>query len=710
MLIPLILSGQVTIGSPEKPNAGALLDLKENSSGISSRGLGLPRVKLEELKSLKPTVPTHVTNTIDNEHVGLLVYHVSGESIPECAVIPDGIYVWSGTEWQGLGTKKNKLGLESSSDYIDLPSGLDARGTSSSASINLSWLPTISDLAFTMEDVTPDVSTTNYKQLLGGVIFNPALVSPMSGLGGSTNFTMQADPIESTPTDWYPWKTRQTTIKFKVRNDECNTEALKEVTVNQTNYVISYNRLGYGYVEYRLQDQAATRISEYIRSNVYWKLKEIDDPKDILTPGDKGPFITSGGQPLAKTEGGGFRKDGGQFITFSELYFNLNPAYVGERYEIAKITFEQDLSKEPVGKLLANPLIIRAITCRGNIDLSGLTSATPTQTSNPASNWGANIVLHDAKPGVYEQFLSADFGAAGRWMTSNLSAKAYDGATHDGGRNLEGPRVNINDLNTAYWCYPSKNNGDATDPTISYDNNPLLGYLYTWDAATAGKGEATGYGNADTGKTGSDGTSYVAERRFTEAVGSYTGPADNNDPGKYPVALKQAKRRQGICPQGWHLPSEWEWLELQEELIKNTSKYSSLDDIDNGSGTILASFLTDVKKSPGESSPIVYGSPDMVGAAMRDICEPGYSFSNQPKKGGFSAFYAGFIINGQNNSFDHASPNNLQTRFWSTTTQSYAGIVTVQLHKLGDPGHSRLSTTNVYGRSNMMSVRCKRDQ
>lgn len=43
--------GQVTIGSSETPNLGALLDLKEKSNvngETANRGLGMPRVELEK--------------------------------------------------------------------------------------------------------------------------------------------------------------------------------------------------------------------------------------------------------------------------------------------------------------------------------------------------------------------------------------------------------------------------------------------------------------------------------------------------------------------------------------------------------------------------------------------------------------------------------------------------------------------------------------
>lgn len=48
------LQAQVTIGSGIAPDQNALLDLKENGSGSSSKGLLLPRVALSSIISSSP--------------------------------------------------------------------------------------------------------------------------------------------------------------------------------------------------------------------------------------------------------------------------------------------------------------------------------------------------------------------------------------------------------------------------------------------------------------------------------------------------------------------------------------------------------------------------------------------------------------------------------------------------------------------------------
>lgn len=96
---------QVTIGSDTPPEAGAILQLKDDgtySNGVTAKkGLGLPRVALQDLKKLKmgPTAPD-LTATGADAHTGLLVYNVS-----ICAPdpVPLGLYVWNGTEWEYVG-------------------------------------------------------------------------------------------------------------------------------------------------------------------------------------------------------------------------------------------------------------------------------------------------------------------------------------------------------------------------------------------------------------------------------------------------------------------------------------------------------------------------------------------------------------------------------------------------------------------------------
>jgi len=101
---------QVTIGSDNVPSMGALLDLKENNNmgANASKGLGLPKVYLT---NLKPVTPAQLALSIGNsgnwsleEHIGLLVYNIKQDL---CASEPifEGLHLWDGEEWKFMNYK-----------------------------------------------------------------------------------------------------------------------------------------------------------------------------------------------------------------------------------------------------------------------------------------------------------------------------------------------------------------------------------------------------------------------------------------------------------------------------------------------------------------------------------------------------------------------------------------------------------------------------
>lgn len=106
------LHAQVTIGNSEPPRPGAILDLKNQSDGSATMGLGLPRVAL---MNLNPTSADELAKSIGNQtgsysmndHIGMVVYNAKEIGINNltCKMegAPIGMYVWSGTEWGLLG-------------------------------------------------------------------------------------------------------------------------------------------------------------------------------------------------------------------------------------------------------------------------------------------------------------------------------------------------------------------------------------------------------------------------------------------------------------------------------------------------------------------------------------------------------------------------------------------------------------------------------
>ncbi|NDV69373.1 FISUMP domain-containing protein [Dysgonomonas sp. 25] len=103
-----VLNAQVTIGSGERPNKGALLDLKQQDDFVTStKGFLLPRVELTSISNLFPMFTSDgsggyidANKAVEDEaHIGLLVFNIGGYDKVENIDMESGIYVWTGTQW-----------------------------------------------------------------------------------------------------------------------------------------------------------------------------------------------------------------------------------------------------------------------------------------------------------------------------------------------------------------------------------------------------------------------------------------------------------------------------------------------------------------------------------------------------------------------------------------------------------------------------------
>lgn len=105
-----VVHAQVTIGTDQINERGALLDLKSQAASAENEtttvgGLLLPRVSLINEMTLEPFVPTNDAQWMDaiqknalmREHTGLEVYNVSNDN-----GLKPGAYVWNGSQWEQL--------------------------------------------------------------------------------------------------------------------------------------------------------------------------------------------------------------------------------------------------------------------------------------------------------------------------------------------------------------------------------------------------------------------------------------------------------------------------------------------------------------------------------------------------------------------------------------------------------------------------------
>lgn len=78
------VNAQVTIGSNQKPHAGAILDLQS-----TTRGLRLPNVALSDIKVFQ-------LSANGSDATGMMVYNTSSSTVEGQGA---GVYVWNGCKW-----------------------------------------------------------------------------------------------------------------------------------------------------------------------------------------------------------------------------------------------------------------------------------------------------------------------------------------------------------------------------------------------------------------------------------------------------------------------------------------------------------------------------------------------------------------------------------------------------------------------------------
>ncbi|MDR1436496.1 MAG: fibrobacter succinogenes major paralogous domain-containing protein, partial [Candidatus Symbiothrix sp.] len=237
-----------------------------------------------------------------------------------------------------------------------------------------------------------------------------------------------------------------------------------------------------------------------------------------------------------------------------------------------------------------------------------------------------------------------DFGAAGTWMTQNLQSTQYA----DGTLLPMGASTNVA---LKYYNYPGPNTlSTAEERGEALITAQLLedyGLLYSWAAAS---GRTDDINDSNGGEGGS----------------SLPGYGTTNPPSP-------ADYRQGICPKGWHLPSDYEWYELEDEITANPDKYSD-STLGNGVGTKM------------KSQNLVNGNPSY-----------GSSFSRT--KGGFDALLVG-DVHGNDITDGYGSHAN----FWSSSGYGSSNSIYWGLYN----GNTVVNRSN-YTKSSLFSVRCKKD-
>ena len=138
---------------------------------------------------------------------------------------------------------------------------------------------------------------------------------------------------------------------------------------------------------------------------------------------------------------------------------------------------------------------------------------------------------------------------------------------------------------------------------------------------------------------------------------------------------------QGVCPTGWHLPSDAEWTELENYLADNGYNY---DGTTGGGRDKIAKALADSSDWSSSSSTGAVGNTD---------------YPTYRNKSGFTALPGG-------NRYDNGSFNGIGNYgYWWSATERFAAGAWSRLMGYADSSVSRLGHYKERG----FSVRCLRD-
>lgn len=268
-------------------------------------------------------------------------------------------------------------------------------------------------------------------------------------------------------------------------------------------------------------------------------------------------------------------------------------------------------------------------------------------------------------------FKAADFGAAGMWMIENLRAKKYADGTL-----LDPSNPNTAQSTTArYWAYPGPGvvpnplppgaTGaiDGTDPYY-LNQQPALGLLYNWLSTV----RTIPTGNIEQGQGGAN-----------ELV----------------VGV------QGICPDGWHVPSDREWNDLEREISTYPSKYGTL--YSDGETPWNPSWETTVGDRPSGTYPSVKGHA----TTMKSPCPPTSSttpttsgYSKNIEQGGFSMILSGYGFNGKLLNF-----YGKHVRVWSSSITASGSVWNRHFTNT----NSGVARYNNQSKETLSPVRCKKN-
>jgi uncharacterized protein (TIGR02145 family) len=196
----------------------------------------------------------------------------------------------------------------------------------------------------------------------------------------------------------------------------------------------------------------------------------------------------------------------------------------------------------------------------------------------------------------------ASFGAAGTWMTQNLRTKEQTYTINGETKTLQASLAGS--TTEPYYTYPRPNGAPDVNIDTAFNAHKDYGLLYNWAAASS---------------------------RETDAGGE---------------ANNEHAQHQGICPSGWHLPSDLEWIQLEEEIALSGADVYSTTGPTSGTGLVSLDYRGGHGQKMKSTTPV--NNQDSNGTSHSrehngfDALLVGYVMSNGTASsyGGFTSFWA----------------------------------------------------------------------
>jgi uncharacterized protein (TIGR02145 family) len=230
------------------------------------------------------------------------------------------------------------------------------------------------------------------------------------------------------------------------------------------------------------------------------------------------------------------------------------------------------------------------------------------------------------------------------WMTENLRSTWTKQGTQEQ-TILEGANK-LNDPNALVYYYPGTYTANNLPPNE-------YGLLYTWGAAN---------------------------------VGTETNEAKN-------AFIDTTSNRQGICPDGWTLPSDYDWNQLEKEIATNPGLYSTENITLEPAWDSKYESQTDWRPSSGGVNVPFWGRRMKSPTKVTNTTTNGVSKTDGT---GFNILLVGNLAGGASSAFGS------YTFFWSSSSTAVAAW----LRCSGFDGAGINRTSNY--KYQMFSVRCKK--